>query len=183
MIYNIYNIICCTFPFFHVAYAFWVMSISHSSPQWLEWEDPGLEKYFYRWSLVRGVCAQKVSCYGTKWVGICLISTHLFFPSSIWISFLLQFQTVSHGLQWLGFLKEIFVTFICGTDSPVNMASSTMQEPRSNTISHGISTSEVLDLPGSKQRKRKMISLIIALPRHITIKVEMPYFSVPLYLY
>ena len=72
----------------------------------------------------------------------------------------MQFQTVFQGLQWLGFLKEIFITFICGTDSPVNMASSTMQEPRSNTISHGISTSEVLDLPGSKQRKREMISLI-----------------------
>lgn len=38
-------------------------------------------------------------------------------------------------------------TFIWGTDSPVNMASSTMQEPLSNTISHGISTSEFLGLP------------------------------------
>lgn len=39
------------------------------------------------------------------------------------------------------------LTFICGTDSPVNMASSTIQEPRSNTISQGTSISESLDLP------------------------------------
>lgn len=29
------------------------------------------------------------------------------------------------------------ITFICGTDSPVSMASSTMQRPRSSSTSHG----------------------------------------------
>ena len=45
------------------------------------------------------------------------------------------------------YFMRYVLTFICGTDSPVNMASSTIQEPRSNTISQGTSISESLDLP------------------------------------
>lgn len=141
----------------------------------------GLGKYSYRWSLGRGVCTQKFSCYRTKWVDNCLISVYLFFFSFELINFLLTAisNSISRSVVAWHF-KRNFVTFICGTDSPVNMASSTMQEPRSNTISHGIRKSEVLDLPASKQRKREKISLMKVLSRLITKKVEMWYFSVPM---
>lgn len=36
-----------------------------------------------------------------------------------------------------GELRILSITFICGTDSPVSMASSTMQRPRSSRTSHG----------------------------------------------